>query len=91
MVDVIRKYHAPPKGRKDITLTNKDYNKITPLKEGIQYLREKIKKSTTEESNDTQLKYELNNEARVLIKQRQSMTSRVVVGTRVRYIRFADD
>lgn len=50
-----------------------------------------MQKSTTEESNDSQLKYELNNETRILIKQRQSMTSRVVVGTRVRYIRFADD
>jgi retron-type reverse transcriptase len=100
MESLIEKYHSE---RSDITERLKGYAKITRR---IQYLREKmavaarpfsriaplrLDSKNHRETGQTDLRYELNKEARELIKERQGMTSRKVVGTRLRYVRYADD
>jgi hypothetical protein len=80
MESLIDKYHDK---RANITTRLKEYSNITRK---IQTLREKITKM---ESSD--LKNELNNQARILKKQRQKMPSRITTGIRLRYVRYADD
>ncbi len=80
MENLIEKHHDK---RPDVTTRFKEYAKITRR---IQTLREKMAKM-----NDLDLKQEMNNEARALIKQRQKMTSRQITGIRLRYVRYADD
>jgi group II intron reverse transcriptase/maturase len=82
MESLIEKYHDK---RPDVTIRIKEYDKITRK---IQTYREKMAKLT---DLDLDLKYELNTQARALIKQRQKMTSRRVDGIRLRYVRYADD
>lgn len=95
MESLIEKYHSE---RSDITERLKGYAKITRrIQYGPKALREKMAVAaqpfslTGRETAQTDLRYELNKEARELIKERQGMTSRKVVGTRLRYVRYADD
>jgi group II intron reverse transcriptase/maturase len=80
METLIEKHHDK---RPDVTIGFKEYAKITRR---IQILRKKMAKM-----NDLDLKHEINNETRTLIKQRQKMTSRRIAGIRLRYVRYADD
>lgn len=66
---------------KDITKRNPAYDKITRR---IQYLRDKYLKITSRPEN---IQLEIDN----LIKERNNIPSRLPNGTRVRYIRYADD
>jgi retron-type reverse transcriptase len=73
---LIEVYHSK---EKDITKPIPEYQKVTRR---IQYLREKLSNVKDQD---------LLNELKGLIKKRKGMMSRVVVGTRMKYVRYADD
>lgn len=66
---------------KDITKRNPEYDKITRR---IQYLRDKYPQVTDRPES-------IRKEIEGLIKERNSIPARLPNGTRVRYVRYADD
>jgi hypothetical protein len=78
MEETIRQYSSLAK---DVTKRNPHYDKITRR---IQYLRDKYR-TPKERPEGIQL------EIIDLIKERNSIPSRLPNGNRVRYIRYADD
>ena len=76
--ELIKKHHSTAK---DITTRNPVYDKVTRR---IQYLRDKYPQ-VANRSN------EVTNEISKLLKERRTIPSRLPNGTRLRYVRYADD